>query len=299
MIFLKILMIRAIVNADDFGLSRGINEGILLAHQKGILTSATLMANMPGFDHAVGLARDNPRLGVGIHLNIVRGKPLSPPESVATLITPEGLFPADMPFLLKKIRKKAVRSEDIEREFRAQIEKTLAAGVRVSHLDSEKHAHSIPMVFGVVLKLAAEYGISRVRYINERCLTLPIAQSFKSWLISYWCSSMKKKIRESGIMVTDRFYGLCKSGRMTAGRIKNILRSLGEGTAEIMVHPGFVTPELSDLEPVIGSYYINKFREAELEALLDDGLMDIVRARDIRLITFHELRDDGQHTTTP
>ena len=292
-------MIRAIVNADDFGLSPGINDGILLAHQKGILTSATLMANMPGFDHAVGLAKANPKLGVGIHLNIVRGKPLSPPETVRTLVTAEGLFPADMPYLLKMIRKKAVRPEEIEREFRAQIEKTLAAGIRISHFDSEKHAHTIPLVFGVALKLASEYNVPRIRFINEICLTWPLAQSLKSWLIFTWCSSMRKKIRENGIMVADRFYGLCKSGRMTAERLKNILGSLGEGTAEIMVHPGFVRPELADLEPVIGSYYINKFREAELEALLDDGLMEIVRARDIRLVTFHELRDNGKHNATP
>ena len=297
MIFCENRMIRAIINADDFGLSRGINDGILLAHRKGILTSATLMANMPGFDHAVGLAKDNPGLGVGIHLNIVRGKPLSPPDAVSTLITPEGLFPADMPLLLRRIGKKSVRPEEIELEFRAQIEKTLAAGVRISHLDSEKHAHTIPLVFGTALKLAAEYNIRRIRFINEVCLSLPLAQSLKSWLISYWCSSMKKKIRKSGIMITDRFYGLCKSGRMNAARLKIILKSLGEGTAEIMVHPGFVTPEMADLEPMIGSYYINKFREAELKALLDDGLMEIVRARDIRLINFHELRDDGQHKT--
>jgi predicted glycoside hydrolase/deacetylase ChbG (UPF0249 family) len=266
MIFCENHMIRAIINADDFGLSRGINDGIITAHQNGILTSATLMANMPGFDHAVGLAQNNPKLGVGIHLNIVR--------------------------------KNGVQPEEIEREFRAQIEKTLAAGIRISHLDSEKHAHTIPLVFGIAVKLASEYKIQRIRFINEVCLTIPLTQSFKSWLISYWCSSMKKKIRKSGIMITDRFYGLCKSGRMTAARLKKILKSLGEGTAEIMVHPGFVTPELADLEPIIGSYYINQFREAELKALLDDGLMEIVRARDIRLINFHELRDDGQQRTT-
>jgi len=292
-------MIRAIVNADDFGLSRGINDGIILAHRQGILTSATLMANMPGFDHAVGLAKENPKLGVGVHLNIVRGKPLSPPETIPSLLTPEGLFPADMPYLLKKIRKKGLRPEEIEREFRAQIEKTLAAGIRISHFDSEKHAHTIPLIFGLALKLAAEYKIRRIRFINEVCLTFPPAQSLKSWLISYWCSSMKKKIRENGIMVADRFYGLCKSGRMTAARLGNILGSLVRGTSEIMVHPGFVTPELADLEPVIGSYYIHKFREAELKALLDDRLREIVRARDIRLINFHELRDDGQHKRTP
>ncbi len=291
-------MIRAIVNADDFGLSRGINDGIILAHKQGILTSATLMANMPGFDHAVGLAKENPRLGVGVHLNIVRGKPLSAPETIPTLVTPQGLFPADMPYLLRKIRKKAVRPEDVEREFRAQVEKTLAAGIRISHFDSEKHAHTIPLIFGVALKLASEYKIRRVRFVNEVCLTFPPAQSLKSWLISYWCFSMKKKVRENGIMVADRFYGLCQSGRMTASRLGKILESLARGTAEIMVHPGFITPELAELEPVVGPYYIHRFREAELNALLDGRLKEIIRSRDIRLINFHELKDDGQHKRT-
>ena len=287
-------MKKVIINADDFGLCHGVNQGIILAHQKGILTSATLMANTPGFEEAVELSQENKKLGVGIHLNIVRGEPLLAADKVKTLLNSEGLFFSSVFLLLRKLVSKKINLQDIEREFRAQIEKTLKAGITPSHFDSEKHIHCFPSIFKIVLKLGKEYGIRKVRYINEYCFSLRNFRTANSFFLSLFCALMKKKVRESGLVITDRFYGICNRGYMSAQKLKKILANLDEATAEIMVHPGYITQELKDLERLVGSYYVNKYRERELEALLDAELKEIVQSQKIQLINFNELKGHGK-----
>jgi hopanoid biosynthesis associated protein HpnK len=282
-------MKRVIINADDFGLSPSVNEGIILAHRQGILTSATLMANAPGFEQAVGLAADNPRLGVGLHLNIVRGVPVSKPEDIPSLVTPEGRFPSRASVVMRKLFLGRLNNAEFERELRAQVEKALKAGVRLSHFDSEKNLHTLPAFFRLVIKLGQDYGIKKARFVSEYRLSRPLGQSLKAAFLSLLDAGMKRRLRRAGLVITDRFYGISYSGRMTAAALNRILSRQGDGSAEIMVHPGFVRQDLLDLESTVGSYYINKFREAELEALLDPGLKDTVRRCAVRLINFHEL----------
>jgi len=282
-------MKKVIINADDFGLSKGVNEGIILAHQKGILTSTTLMANMPGFTQAVGLAKQNEKLGVGIHLNIVRGKPLSPAENVGSLLNKDKKFFSSLFILLRRIWSRKINQQEIELEFRAQIEKILENDIQISHFDSEKHIHCLPSLLKIILKLGKEYNIKRIRYINEYCLSPRLFQSAKSIFASLSCLSMKQKIRKNGLFMPDRSYGICKSGRISSPSIKKFLSTLKEGVTEIMVHPGFMTQELLDLEKEIGSFYINKYREKELKALLDRELKQIIKDKEISLISFNQL----------
>ena len=282
-------MKRVIVNADDFGLCQGVNRGIVLAHQKGILTSATLMANMPGFDEAVEMARDHPRLGVGVHLNLLRGEPVTPARDVASLVRADGFLHGSAYAFIRKLGSGRISGGDIEKELRAQIEKAFAAGVPVSHFDSEKHLHMIPPVFRIVIRLAEEYRVPRVRYVRECCLAPRVTQSFKALALSLSCRFMRRRILDHGIMTADHFYGICRSGQMTASRLRKILARLGDGVTEIMVHPGFMTSDLLAMEKKIGSYYINNLRERELQALLDDGVKGLVRDGGIQLINFSEI----------
>jgi hopanoid biosynthesis associated protein HpnK len=282
-------MKKIIINADDFGLTHGVNEGIIKAHRDGILTSATLMANMPGFDQAVELAGKNPNLGVGVHLNILRGQPVSTAQKVESLLSRDFCFIPGAFHLLRRIMLKQIKLDDVEREFRAQLEKMLGAGIRPSHIDSEKHIHLIRPLFCVVLKLASEYGIKKVRFIQEYCISLRPVQTFKSFVISLSCWSMKKRMIKEGIQAPDRFYGVCDSGRITAAKLLNALRSIKEGVTEIMVHPGFISQEMIELEKHIGPYYINKYREKELNALLDEKLPKVIDDLGIQLINFNHL----------
>jgi len=282
-------MKRVIINADDFGLSPSVNEGIILAHRQGILTSATLMANTPGFEQAVVMAGEAPRLGVGLHLNVVRGIPVSPPSAIPSLVTPEGRFPSRASVVMRRLFLGRMKTDEFEHELRAQVEKALKAGVRLSHFDSEKNLHALPPFFKLVLKLGQDYGIKKVRFVREYRLSAAPGQSVKGTFLSLLSAGMRRRLRKAGLVITDRFYGISYSGRMTAAALDRILSRQKEGSAEIMVHPGFVRQDLRDLEPTVGAYYINRYREAELEALLDARLKETVRRCAIRLINFHEL----------
>jgi hopanoid biosynthesis associated protein HpnK len=280
-------MKKAIINADDFGLCPAVNEGIILAHRQGILTSATLMANTSGFEQAVALARENPALGVGLHLNIVRGRPVSPPETIPTLLGPDGRFPSEAGRIIRRVATRRIKPAEIERDLRAQIEKVLAAGRPLTHFDSEKHMHALPPVFKVALKLGAEYGIRKIRFIREYSLSRRISRSAKAAFLSLCCRSMKRRVLAAGFVITDAFYGICNSGRMNAAVLRRLVRRLGEGTTEIMVHPGFRPADPAVVEAEVGRYYINDFRELELQALLDPGLPAIARASEVEWIGFN------------
>lgn len=282
-------MKKVIINADDFGLVQGVNEGIIKAHREGILTSTTLMANMPGFDHAVEMAGANPELGVGVHLNILRGQPLSPAQKVGSLLSRENRFIPSVSHLLRRMALKRICFDEVEREFRAQVERVKGTGIGPSHIDSEKHIHLIRPLFRIVLKLAKEYRIDRVRFIREYCVALRPGQMFKSIGISLSAASMKKRMALEGVRSSDRFYGVCDSGRITADKLQQALQSAEEGVTEIMVHPGFITQEMIELEKQIGPYYINKYREKELNALLDERLPEAIVDLGIQLINFNHI----------
>ncbi|MBN2199432.1 MAG: ChbG/HpnK family deacetylase [Candidatus Aminicenantes bacterium] len=282
-------MKRLIINADDFGLSHSVNEGVVFAHRSGVLTSATLMVNTPGFEEAVRLAEEHPRLGVGLHLNWVRGRPVSPPEAVPSLVDRRGLFFSSGAAFLKKLFSGRIRTEDLEREARAQVERALGAGIRLSHFDSEKNVHVFPRLMDVVVGLAGAYGIRKVRFINEFGFSRSPSQTLKAFLLSLACRRSAARLRRAGIVIADRFYGICNSGRITAGRLMKIFGGLKDGSAEVMVHPGLVDRELESMEETMGTYYINRYREGELKALTDPRLPGEARRLGVRLISFHDL----------
>jgi predicted glycoside hydrolase/deacetylase ChbG (UPF0249 family) len=184
---------------------------------------------------------------------------------------------------------KRISFDEVEREFRAQVERVKGAGIEPSHIDSEKHIHLTRPLFRIVLKLAKEYKINRIRFIQEFCVSSRPAQMFKSMFISLSATSMKKKMASEGIRSPDGFYGVCDSGRITAAKLQQALQRAKEGVTEIMVHPGFITQEMIELEKQIGPYYINKYREKELNALLDERLPEFIADLGIQLINYSHI----------
>jgi predicted glycoside hydrolase/deacetylase ChbG (UPF0249 family) len=152
-----------IVNADDFGLTSGVNTGIVTAHQEGIVTSATIMATGAAFEHAARLASENSRLGVGVHLVAVGGTAIAPPHEIKSLADADGRLPATLTQLALKLIRGAVEVTDVEREFRAQLELVKRAGITPTHLDTHKHAHTQPRVMEAPGRVASDYGIRWVR----------------------------------------------------------------------------------------------------------------------------------------
>jgi len=156
-----------VVNADDFGLTEGMNRGVLEAHQRGILTSTTLLANAPAFHSAVSLARSAPRLGVGVHLNLTLGHAISKPSEIASLVDATGRFRYSPAGLVQAVVLGRARPREIEREWAAQIESISRAGIAITHLDGHKHVHVLPGMAPIIVRLTREFGISAVRFAVE------------------------------------------------------------------------------------------------------------------------------------
>jgi len=194
-----------ITNADDFGFTSDVNEGIVHAHQNGILTATTLMAPGAAFDHAVTLARANPTLDIGVHLVLV-GSPG---------------FPATLSDLVTAV---ALRRIPIYEELSRQVRKILDAGIRPTHLDTHKHTHVLPPVLSAVARISKEFQIPWVRR--------PLVPG------------MLGVLKKQGCRATDHFAGYRQTGKFDSTSLANLIRLLPEGSTEFMCHPGFCTSEL-------------------------------------------------------
>jgi chitin disaccharide deacetylase len=286
-------MKQVILNADDFGLTRGVNEGIIRAHREGILTSTTLMANGPAFDDAIELARANPKLGIGCHLVLSGGMAVAPAQQIPSLAGPDGALPESLAAFVVRVTSGRLHSADMETELRAQIEKIRSAGVEPSHVDTHKHTHTHPRVMNVVAGVARAYGISRIRN--------PVEDLRDSWrttgsdglarirdlaaacAVRFVGFQFRALSRRYGLVSPDHFLGLAATGRLGATALARLMESVPEGHTEIMLHPGIWDPEL---EKVGGRL---RQRQTEMEALLSPEVRRVVEERNIRLITYHDL----------
>jgi len=281
-------MKNVIINADDFGLTSGINRGIVQAHQNGVLTSASLMANMPGFDEAVLLAKGNPSLGVGVHLNLIRGRSILPKKEIPSLVDDDNRFSQSGLSLLSGIITKRIKLNDIKKELEAQVNKVIDAGIEPSHLDGEKHSHLLPGIADITANLAKAKGIKCIRLINER-ITVFNNQACKCLILNALSKKIAALVKRNDLITTDRFFGVVNTGSMDARAYIEIFNNLSGGSYELMSHPGYVDEELSMLSQESGGYFINKYREIELNALLDPRLKKIAKDLGIQFINFHDL----------
>lgn len=286
-----------IVNADDFGLTEQVNRGILDAHRHGIVTSTSLMANGPAFDPAVALARTAPGLAVGIHLNLTEGRPLSPAARIPSLIDATQRFAAGPGRLVRRVATGAARLDHIEREWRAQIERVLAAGIAPSHLDGHQHVHAWPPLFAIAMKLALEYAIRGVRSPSERpaaVMTLlrhrprAAARILKQYgvgrALAVLARGQRRRLRRAGLGCPDEFFGLTQTGFLDAASLEAILRAVPDGSSELMCHPGYFDPALGATPT-----RLQRQREAELAALTDPGINALIAGLAIRLGTYRDL----------
>jgi hopanoid biosynthesis associated protein HpnK len=278
-----------ILNADDFGLTRGVNEGILRAHRDGILTSATLMANGDAFGHAVEIARATPSLGVGCHLVLVGGNSIAPPDEIPSLADSSARLPASLPALVARVSSGAIRRADIERELRAQIEKIQRAGLRPTHLDTHKHTHVHPRVLDALGRVAQEFGIQRIRKPIERLRDSWSSSGKPKQLVAASAAravtlQFRNLMRKYNLRAPDNFLGLASTGGVDATTLRRLIDTLSPGQTEIMVHPGICDADLART----GSRLQHQ-RESEMQALLDPAVKRAVAENGIELITFASL----------
>jgi chitin disaccharide deacetylase len=247
-----------VVNADDFGFTRDVNQGIIEAHQHGILTAATIMANAAAFDDAVRLARENPALDLGAHLVLVGGRSLSA----------NALLPAGIPQLLAAIAARRIR---IYEELSAQVRRMMDAGLRLSHVDTHKHTHLAPPVLDAVARLAEEFKITWVRRATSGGLRLLRAR-FHRVLARHHCRT------------TDHFAGFQITGRFRTPELAALIRSLPEGSTEFMCHPGRCTEELRSART-----RLKESRQQELAALVAPETRRALEEAGVELVNYRAL----------
>lgn len=278
-----------IVNADDFGLTEGVNDGIVEAHTRGILSSTTIMANMPAFEHAVALAKQHPALGVGVHVNLCMGSPAAARAELRGLIEPDGSLPSTMKLLVKAWNP-AMRAP-IEAEIRAQIKKTLEAGVEITHLDSHKHVMVHPTIMAAAISAAKEFGIRAIRIPMEDAsfaAASPIHRERKArirtGMVTLLAGPAKSGARRAGLTTTDRFFGIAGTGNWEPQSMARAIVLLRPGTTELMVHPGLIDDDLRGT----ATRLVNS-RLEELEALTSPEVRAAVEEAGVKLITFRDL----------
>jgi predicted glycoside hydrolase/deacetylase ChbG (UPF0249 family) len=268
-------MRRLVVNADDFGFTRDVNDGIIEAHVQGILTATTLMANGPAFEHAVQLAREHPALDVGCHLVLVGGDSLRRPGEK---------LPSSVSGLLRAL---VARKLDAEGELRPQIERILAAGIRPYHLDTHKHTHLWPAVLDVVARLSEEYRIPWVR----RPFDLPVHAGGIPWgkkALNRCLHGLRRqfhaKLAKHGCRTTDHFAGFQLTGRFRAQELVSLFGSLPDGLTEFMCHPGRCTAELQAAQT-----RLKESRQCELDALIAPQVRQTLMDNRVRLMRYRDL----------
>ncbi len=274
-----------IVNADDFGRSRGVNLGILKAHKEGIVTSTSFMVNQPFAQEGASILKDTPSLGAGVHLVFSAGKPILPPEKVPSLVDPQGLFLTQEALLAGAER---VSQEELKAEFKAQIERfRTLVGREPDHLDCHHFVHVHPHFFAVYVEVAKEEGLP----IRN---PLPRSSQEIEFILGSLPSSLRNLPREmasailevdlklaGSVRAPDNFIGsFFGEGAVTLENLLAILESIGEGVTELMCHPAFVDEEL------LSSSAYALPREKELEVLCHPKVRQKVEELGIELVNF-------------
>lgn len=282
-------MARLIVNADDFGLTRGVNRAIGELCSAGVLTSTTLMANGPAFEDAVAVARAHPGLGVGCHVVLIDGVPVSAPETVRSLLGHDlRNFRPKLRSFIQAVAMGRVSAEEIAREALAQIEKLQRAGIRVTHLDTHKHTHLFPTVSRPLLEVAERAGIRAIRSPFEPAWSqavggggAPRRWAVRALAVLKPSFDRAPQIESGAVRTTDGTAAISATGNLDAGTLKKLLEALpAEGTYELCCHPGYNDAELDRVRT-----RLREHRDVEREALLQE----VPRVRGVELISYAEL----------
>jgi hopanoid biosynthesis associated protein HpnK len=269
---------RLIVNADDFGRSHSINQAVIRAHREGILTSASLMVNEPACDEAVALARENPQLGVGLHLTLLCGRAALPPAQIPGLVGATGQFtnnPAGAGF--RYFFQRGLR-EQLRAELHAQFEKFRVTGLELDHVNGHLHLHLHPTVFDLLMRDAETLGLQRIRLtfdpfrLNLRIASGHLAYRALHVLIFHTLSARARPVIKSrGFKYTDNVFGLLQNARVDEPYVRALLPELPPGDSELYSHPS-----------------LDEFKN-EFDALISPHVRDEVTRLGIELIRYQDL----------
>jgi predicted glycoside hydrolase/deacetylase ChbG (UPF0249 family) len=256
------------VTADDVGLHPGMTAGAIRAHRHGIVTACSIVANGEAFEDAVERLRDEPGLAVGVHLSLVEERPL-------TAIRVARSYASFLP------RYPFVSSAAIERELRAQIERVLATGLHVTHLNGHQHLHALPRIFAIVSRLAREYGIGYVR-VPADVVGPSRGESFarRASLRALGAVALFSRRHAGGLRTNDAAIGIAAAGHLAVPLLLALLDQVSDGVTELVTHPGLGDAALTQRYPQWQYAW-----DAETEALCDERVRRQMEARGIVLTT--------------
>ncbi len=258
------------MNADDFGLTAGVNRAIVELHGVGLVTSTSLMARANATDEAIDFARSTPTLGIGCHLVLVDGAPVLPPDQIPSLVDSRtGHFPSSLATFLWRLFTGRIRSAEIEAEVSAQIDFLQQRGVQLTHIDTHKHLHILPAVLRPVLRAARARGIRAIRNPFEPEWAIR-ATDGAPWLrIAQvgglrWLEPVCRRIlNEEGFDTTSGTIAVAGTGVLDAETLRSLLQSLPAGTWELVTHPGYNDADLARIRTRLRSS-----RDTERSALI-------------------------------
>ena len=278
------MALKIIFNADDFGISRGVNAAIIEAHTKGILNATSLMINQEFAAEAVAAARKMPNLEIGLHLNLTNEKPAADPQDIPLLVGLDGkLKNGFVNLLLLSFLHPKKFADQVETEIRAQVQKYLATGLDMAHIDGHRHVHLIPAVFKIVRKIAEEYKVPRIRVMNENALNTIRQNKSKSWLfdgglVKYFI--LRALTWWNGYKSDVYFYTILFTCKISREQFVNIRLPRGYKAVEVMIHPGFPEIDKQYPESVWDDNILSDWRTVELQTLLDKDVLQNIHGGD-------------------
>lgn len=287
-------MRRLIINADDFGLTPGVNRAIIEAHANGIVTSATLMANGRAFADAVELAKRHPGLSVGCHVVLVDGEPLLPAGDVGSLLAAGSRFPSGFGTVARRVLQKKLHPEEIEAEVVAQIRRIQNAGVAVTHVDSHKHVHMLPQVGAAIIRAARACGVGAIRnpFVPVKPLALAhLTRRPQLWkryaqtrILRRYERRFLKQVADAGMLTPNGSFGVISTGSLDAELFRAVIGSIPDGAWEFVCHPGYIDRELGTIRT-----RLRASREKELAVLTSPAARAALADRHIELISYTAL----------
>lgn len=290
-------MRRLIVNADDFGLTPGVNRAIAESHTRGVVTSATLMAGGAALADAVGLAANLSNLSVGCHVVLVDGRPLLPPERLPSLLLAEHgtQFAPTLGGFLQRALAGRFNQDEIEAEATAQFQKLQSLGISISHFDTHKHTHIFPSVLRPLLRAARSCGIRAVRnpFVPPRALAFEELRARPKLWTRYWqlralrrfLPEFHRLVAEHGLVTTDGCVGIMETGFLDAellvAMVGAVASGLPEGTWEMVCHPGYNDADLGNV-----CTRLRASRALELSVLTSPEARDLLAKSGVTVVSY-------------
>jgi hopanoid biosynthesis associated protein HpnK len=283
-----------IVNADDFGLTQGVNRAIVEAHSNGIVTSATLMANGAAFEDAIQRAKSNSQLSVGCHVVLVDGLPVLGGRKNPTLSglkAHDGHFVESLSSFALRVVSGRIHPDEIEAEATAQIRKLQTVGIAVSHLDTHKHTHIFPAVLRPLLRAARACGVPAVRNPFGPLYLSLLVKRLSLWkrlagvaVLSPLGKTFRRSVSQAGMLIPDGTLGVVATGALDDRMFETIVDNLPEGTWEFVCHPGYNDAELGSLRT-----RLRESRAIELRLLTSPQARETLTRSGVQLISYRDL----------